>query len=431
MSLFLLQWLTLWMHFPSGKKTRKMPEKYFRHSTEPAEAAQKSTEHTSPLFREWTKGEGCILFVFSSERSAMFCCEEIFDTLSEIDWPGKCRASIASGCVLSKNGNPPVLFGETTEKLKSLCESAKPGQIQVDRVSSCRDFKRIQDSQRIFEEQTLGNVKTSGLLSVNASRYVLDFGNIQLGKEIGAGSFGVCFAGTWKGIDVCVKRVINQNMSEDAKLRFREEASLLAKFGEHENIVTFVGACYQKPNICLVTVLQTPGDLGKVLASDTRLDMATKRKILFGVCNGLNFLHSKNILHRDIKSSNVLVDERWNAKISDFGFARLKESCATQTSCGSPCYTAPEILRGEKYDEKADIFSLGVLIWEVITRKTPFEGENAIRIVEKVRSGQRLSIPSDCPRRIRKLMQKCWDENPQERPSALEVSFAFAEEDNA
>ncbi|AHA46230.1 serine/threonine protein kinase [Insectomime virus] len=374
------------------------------------------------------KGEGCILFVFSSEKSAMFCCEEIFETLSEESWPGKCRAGIASGCVLAKKGLSPVLYGETTEKLKSLCESSRPGQIQVDRVSSCRDFKRIQDSQRIFEEEG-SQVKVSGLLSINTSRFVLNFKDISIGKQIGLGSFGVCFEGSWRGVNVCVKRVVDQNMNEDAKLRFREEASLLAKFDEHKNIVTFVGACYQKPNICLVTVLETPGDLGKVLASDARIDTQTKKKILAGVCSGLDFLHSKNILHRDIKSSNVLVDENWNAKISDFGFARLKESCATQTSCGSPCYTAPEILRGQKYDEKADIFSLGVLIWEVMTRRIPYEGDNPVRVAEKVRDGKRLTIPFDCPKRIRKIIQRCWDETPSERPSAFEVSLVFAEEE--
>lgn len=374
------------------------------------------------------KGEGCILFVFSSEKSAMFCCEEIFESLNECSWPGKCRAGIASGVVLAKKGNPPMLFGETTEKLKKLCGAALPGQIQVDRVSSCRDFKRIQDSQRIFEEENT-EVKASGLLSINASRFVINFKDISLGQQIGLGSFGVCFAGMWKGVNVCVKRIVNQNMTEDAKLRFREEASLLAKFDEHENIVTFVGACYQKPNICLVTVLETPGDLGKILNSDARLDMQTKKKIIFGVCNGLAFLHSKNILHRDIKSSNVLVDENWNARISDFGFARLKESCATQTSCGSPCYTAPEVLRGEKYDEKADIFSLGVLIWEVVTRKIPYDGESPIRVAEKVRGGQRLGIPFDCPKRVKRIIQKCWNEDPSERPSALEVSLVFVNEE--
>ncbi|AVR52835.1 serine/threonine protein kinase [Marseillevirus Shanghai 1] len=371
------------------------------------------------------RGEGCLLFVLGSEKAALFCCEEILEKLSESSWPGKCRFGIASGNVLVKRDNPPLLFGDVVVKLKALCEGASPGQISIDRISSTRDLKRLQESERFIEAKE--DQKVSGLLSINASRFVMNFREISLGKQLGMGSFGVVHSATWKGIRVAVKRVINQNMSEDSKLRFREEVALLASF-DHKNIATFVGCCFEKPNISLVTVLETPGDLGTLLSSNERIDWETKRKILFGVCDGLCYLHSKGVVHRDIKSSNILVSDLWEAKISDFGFARLKQENTTMTSVGSTAYMAPEVLCGSRYNEKADVYSFGVLVWEVVTRKRPYEGQSPVRVAELAREGKRLSIPNDCPKDIKKLLRRCWEEDPNGRPSMLDILRYFGEE---
>ncbi|BAU80032.1 serine-threonine kinase [Tokyovirus A1] len=371
------------------------------------------------------RGEGCLLFVFGSEKAALFCCEETLEKLSQISWPGKCRFGIASGNVLVKRDNPPLLFGDVVVKLKALCEGASPGQISIDRISSTRDLKRLQESERFIEAKE--DQKVSGLLSINTSRFVMNFREISLGKQLGMGSFGVVHSATWKGIHIAVKRVINQNMSEDSKLRFREEVALLASF-DHKNIATFVGCCFEKPNISLVTVLETPGDLGTLLSLGEKMEWETKRKILSGVCEGLCYLHSKGVVHRDIKSSNILVNDVWEAKISDFGFARLKQENMTMTSVGSTAYMAPEVLSGSRYDEKADVYSFGVLVWEVITKKKPYEGQSPVRVAELAREGKRLSIPNDCPKDIKKLLKKCWEEDPNKRPSMSEVSRYFGEE---
>jgi serine/threonine protein kinase len=118
----------------------------------------------------------------------------------------------------------------------------------------------------------------------------------------------------------------------------------------------------------------------------------------------------------------VQVDENWNVKVADFGFARIKEENATMTRCGTPCWTAPEIIRGERnYDERADVFSFGIIMWQVATRKEPFAGRNFMGVSLDVLEGRRPAVPNDCPPEFRKVMQKCWHANAAKRPRLNDV----------
>jgi serine/threonine protein kinase len=102
------------------------------------------------------------------------------------------------------------------------------------------------------------------------------------------------------------------------------------------------------------------------------------------------------------------VDEAWNVKVADFGFARIKEENATMTRCGTPCWTAPEVIRGEKYSEKADVYSFGVVMWEVLTRKLPYADHTFMSVALEILDGKRPEAPAECPPFIAKLMQRCW-----------------------
>jgi serine/threonine protein kinase len=119
------------------------------------------------------------------------------------------------------------------------------------------------------------------------------------------------------------------------------------------------------------------------------------------------------------------VDENWNVKVADFGFARIKEDNATMTRCGTPCWTAPEIIRGEAYSEKADVYSFGIVMWEVVTRKQPFGSLNFMGVSLDVLEGKRPHMPADCPRALAKLITKCWHDKPTKRPSMADVVAFF------
>jgi serine/threonine protein kinase len=272
----------------------------------------------------------------------------------------------------------------------------------------------------MFKEDTF-------LTSANLCRWIIDFAEIQVGKQVGLGSYGVVYHGKWKGVEVAVKRFIKQKLDERRMLEFRAEMAFLSEL-HHPNIVLFIGACVKRPNLCIVTEFMKQGSLKEILLNNTiKLPWLQKLRMLRSAALGINYLHSLHpiIVHRDLKPSNLLVDENWNVKVADFGFARIKEENATMTRCGTPCWTAPEVIRGDKYDERADVFSFGVVMWEVVTRKQPFAGRNFMGVSLDVLEGKRPQIPNDCPPEFAKVMKKCWHASPDKRPKMEDVLAFF------
>ncbi|QTF49773.1 putative serine/threonine-protein kinase/receptor [Acanthamoeba polyphaga mimivirus] len=281
------------------------------------------------------------------------------------------------------------------------------------------------DSGKIIDIDYMADIdkEDSFLTSANMCRWIINYDEISIGKQIGLGSYGIVFNGKWKGVDVAVKKFVKQKLSETQLLEFRAEMAFLSEL-KHSNIVTFIGACIKKPNICIVTEYMRMGNLRDVLKNpDIKITFANKLKLLYGAAMGIDYLHSSNpmIVHRDIKPANILVDEHFNVKIADFGFARIKEDNTTMTRCGTPCWTAPEVIRGEKYCEKADVFSFGVVMWEVLTGKEPFVECNFMKVSLDILEGGRPIIPSDCPHEFAKLIKKCWHAKAHKRPTMTEV----------
>jgi tRNA A-37 threonylcarbamoyl transferase component Bud32 len=265
--------------------------------------------------------------------------------------------------------------------------------------------------------------------SSNACRWIIPFEDLAIQEaHVGQGSYGFVSQGQWKGVTVGVKRFVKQRLDEDTMLRFREEAALLAEL-RHPNVVLFIGACVRSPNVCIVTEWIRKGSLRDVLADGSvKLPWPTRLGVVKGIALGLAYLHSQEpapILHRDLKSSNVLIDESWNAKICDFGLARMKQENATMTRCGTPAWIAPEVILRERYTEKADIYSLGIVMWEVATRKLPFAGENLARAAFDVVEGKRPPAPPNAPKSYVGLMTACWHRKPHKRPSAEQVCLTI------
>ncbi|BCU03103.1 serine/threonine protein kinase [Pandoravirus japonicus] len=270
--------------------------------------------------------------------------------------------------------------------------------------------------------EATGETGVGLLASANACRWIIAYDEIDLREHVGAGSCAMVYRGRWRGVDVAVKRFANQRVDERRRIEFRAETAALAAV-RHPYVVAFVGACVAPPDLCVVTEFVRRGSMRRVLDdASLRVTWPERMRMLRTAAVGVAYLHgTAGIVHRDLKSSNLLVTDDYSIKVADFGFARIKEANATMTRCGTPCWTAPEVIRGARYSEKVDVYSFGVVMWEVVTRRRPFADRRFADVALAVLDGARPDIPTSCPADLADLMTACWDADPDARPSMEDV----------
>ncbi|KAG2621470.1 hypothetical protein PVAP13_3NG241000 [Panicum virgatum] len=275
-----------------------------------------------------------------------------------------------------------------------------------------------------------GSTNSSALYKVDHEADCLDYEilweDLVIGEQIGQGSCGTVYHALWYGSDVAVKVFSKQEYSEDVIQTFRQEVSLMKKL-RHPNIILFMGAVTSPQRLCIVTEFLPRGSLFRLLQrSGTKLDVRRRIHMALDIARGMNYLHhsSSPIIHRDLKSSNLLVDKHWTVKVADFGLSRIKRETflTTKTGKGTPQWMAPEVLRNEPSDEKSDVYSYGVILWELVTQKIPWENLNSMQVIGAVGfMNQRLDIPNDVDLQWTSIILSCWESDPQQRPSFQEL----------
>ncbi len=260
---------------------------------------------------------------------------------------------------------------------------------------------------------------------------LINYADLNVGVELGRGGFGVVYQGTYRYNDVAIKQLLIDNISLDSLAEFEKESKIMAQL-HSPNIVHFYGYCVS-PHYCIVMEYMSNGSLFSVLRSNKPLEWPQRFSIALDIAKGLAFLHHENILHRDIKSLNVLLDQHNRAKLTDFGLSKVKaetrsHATATKTntkdSVGTIQWMAPELFEGRKavYTKKSDIYSLGVTFWELASRKIPFsDAANPNLISVWVAKGEREDIPADCPPLLAKLIQQSWEGEVDKRPTADDI----------
>jgi len=248
---------------------------------------------------------------------------------------------------------------------------------------------------------------------------------LMLKELVGIGGFAEVYRGIWKQTEVAIKK-LKIHTNKDLIEGLLSESRMLADL-RHKNIIEFVGVCTEPDNFCMITEFMSRGNLFDLLHNDKNADSqifqqswTLKLKSARDVAHGMNFLHSHNpiIIHRDLKSHNLLLDAEWNTKVCDFGISRFKEITATMTQVGTPQWMAKEVLLGERYSEKADTYSYGVVLWECVSGKKPFEDVNPLRVISMVaHESFKLPIPETCPEKVKELIQLCFSEDPENRPT--------------
>ncbi|GFR40294.1 hypothetical protein Agub_g475 [Astrephomene gubernaculifera] len=260
------------------------------------------------------------------------------------------------------------------------------------------------------------------------SEWELDPNKIVMGRRLAVGGFGEVFMAKYEGTLVAVKRLLATD--SDTTKRFVDEVHMLASL-RHPNLLLFMGYTLT-PEPSIVTEFMARGSLFRILrqAGNRPPDARFQRAVAVSVARGMAYLHSRRppILHLDLKSPNVLVDDRWRVKIADFGLSRVRQRTyvSSGATSGSPEWMAPEVLRCDQYAEAADVYSYGVVLWELLTGQAPWADLNAMQVVGAVGFARRtLPDPSEGDQLLLHLCKACRAHDPTQRPSFAQIVEAM------
>lgn len=264
----------------------------------------------------------------------------------------------------------------------------------------------------------------------------INYQDMELRESIGSGTYGQVFKCRFKGKLFALKRVfVPEGAAERAEMLedFAKEVGILSVL-RHERIVSFKGAVRAHPNYALLFEL-CEGCVGTLL----RMVRRRKVQVTWSICvaiakdaaEAVAYLHSLRpcVIHRDLKAENLLLTSRFRCKLTDFGLSRVYEGRKrTMTVCGTPCWVAPEIFRGEPYNEKIDVYSFGVVLWELFAGKKPYTEYESVELPYRVgKKGLRPPLLRHCPPSVNRLMKDCWQENCALRPTFAEIQRRLLE----
>nr|XP_055167992.1 mitogen-activated protein kinase kinase kinase 10 [Nyctereutes procyonoides] len=256
----------------------------------------------------------------------------------------------------------------------------------------------------------------------------IPFHELQLEEIIGVGGFGKVYRALWRGEEVAVKaaRLDPERDPAVTAEQVRQEARLFGAL-KHPNIIALRGACLSPPHLCLVMEYARGGALSRVLAG-RRVPPHVLVNWAVQVARGMNYLHNDApvpIIHRDLKSINILILEAIEnhnladtvLKITDFGLAREWHKTTKMSAAGTYAWMAPEVIRLSLFSKSSDVWSFGVLLWELLTGEVPYREIDALAVAYGVAMNKlTLPIPSTCPEPFARLLEECWDPDPHGRP---------------
>ncbi|KAG8074570.1 hypothetical protein GUJ93_ZPchr0006g43104 [Zizania palustris] len=225
----------------------------------------------------------------------------------------------------------------------------------------------------------------------NSDEWEINFGVLTFQDKVASGTYGDLYRGTYFGEEVAIKVLKSDRLNENMEEEFKHEVCIMRKI-RHKNIVRFLGACTKPTTLCIVTEFMKNGSVYDYLHKRKgSFKLPSLLKAAFDISKGMNYLHQNKIIHRDLKTANLLMDEHELIKVADFGVARVKAESGVMTAeTGTYRWMAPEVIEHKPYDSKADVFSFGVVLWELLTGMIPHEFltplQAAIGVVQEVKS---------------------------------------------
>lgn len=246
---------------------------------------------------------------------------------------------------------------------------------------------------------------------------------LTLGSILGKGDFGDVYEGKYKGKKVAVKSVKDRSKAAQS---FLAEASVMTALN-HKNLIKLLGVMIPRSStnepIYVVLEFMTKGALLEYLRSRGRTIVKPVNLLDFArdIADGMAYLEKKKLVHRDLAARNILISDDDTAKVSDFGLAR-DSSFNLQGGKFPVKWTAPEALKESKFSNKSDVWSYGITLWEMWSfGRVPYPRVPVKDLLAKIMKGHRMTAPEGCDPNVYKLMQRCWLQNPVERPSFRDI----------
>lgn len=243
---------------------------------------------------------------------------------------------------------------------------------------------------------------------------------IDYDRCLGKGSFGAVYLGRCRGTTVAVK-ILDGDVNDEVMEDFKNEVIVMSKL-RHANLLLFMGLSTGSGKLKLVTEYASRGSLHDLLREKPGIDFKRKMLVAKQSSLGVFWLHQSKILHLDLKPANIFVDENWVTKVADFGLSQLKDDI--QFAGGTLHYMAPEVLNGEDFDEKADVYSFGLVLWEFMSETVPWN--NVLVKFEDFKEHvavrqERPKMPANVPANLAQLIEHCWSQNPAHRPTMQQI----------
>ncbi|KAL0925871.1 hypothetical protein M5K25_004245 [Dendrobium thyrsiflorum] len=296
-------------------------------------------------------------------------------------------------------------------------------------------------------EKKLSKIWMNDVLGSRRSKneWEIDLSKLEIRYVVAHGTYGTVFRGIYDGQDVAVKLLdwgadghATDTVAAALRSSFQQEVAVWHKL-DNQHVTKFVGASMGTTDLkipssnslperaCCVVVEYVPGGTLKqylIKHSQRKLPFKVVIQLALDLAHGLSYLHSKKIVHRDVKTENMLLTSKRTVKIADFGVARVEAQNPKDMTgeTGTLQYMAPEVLEGKPYNRKCDVYSFGICLWEIYACDMPYYKLTFTEVsYAVVHQNLRPKIPWCCPNSLGNVMKKCWESNPDKRPEMDEI----------